>query len=118
MTGAWLRRTLSLIFGVAFAVSMSVSVVHATTMAVKMTMAPAMASSTGKCIDCEDGHDAKATGGCQFSVCMSSTVAMLTPGFIVSVDARVQDRLVSTQRSLVGRPPVPDPDPPRSADLH
>ncbi len=116
MTRSWLRRTLSLLFGAVFAASMSVSAVQAATMAVKMTMAPAMAAGADKCPDCESGRDTKAMD-CQPSACTSSAVATLTPTSTVGVDGRGHHLLVSLQSSLVGRPPAPDPYPPRPAAL-
>ncbi len=119
MTRAWLRRTFTLILGLVFAASMSVSAVQATEMAAKMAMASAMgvATNDSNCADCDHGgRDMKAMD-CRLVVCGSPVVATLASTLVVVVRTDRFDMPVLAQLSLVGWAHAPDPYPPRPSTL-
>jgi hypothetical protein len=119
MRHSWLRRILTPILGLAFAASMSVSTVQATTMAVKMTMASAMAVSAddGKCPDCDHGSRGTKVIDCRLAVCAAPTVATLSSALVVVIEPHGLDLPLSAQASLVAWAHPPDPYPPRPRTL-
>ena len=117
MERSWLRRMLTPLLGLVFAVSMGASAVQASDMVVRMAMASAMgAAGDGRCQDCFDGApDAKATD-CAMAFCTLHVVASL-PHIFVMVGIDSSDRPVLAQPSLVGWASPPDPYPPRPDTL-
>jgi hypothetical protein len=119
MRRSWLRRILTPILGLAFAVSMSASVVQAAQMAAKMTMTPAMdiASDHGRCPDCDHGAGGMKGMDCHLAVCGAPGVATLAPTFALVVPSVADDSPARLQSSLVGWAHPPDPYPPRPRTL-
>jgi hypothetical protein len=112
MTRFWLRRTLSSIWGLVLAASMSISPVQATEMAAKMAMAPVMgvAAADTECPDCDRGMTAM---DCRLAVCGGLGVATLVQMPAVAVRIEGLDLPVRALPSLVGWLSAPDPHPPR-----
>ena len=118
MTRAWLRRTFTLLLGVVFAASMSVSTVQATEMAVKMATASSVdIAQHNKCPDCDHGNDGMKPMNCGLVVCTAQGVASLPQTFIITVSAIGVDVPNPLQPALVGWVHAPDPYPPRRSSL-
>jgi len=119
MRRSWLRRLLTPILGLMFAVSMSASVVQAAEMAAKMSMTPAMdvASNHGQCPDCDHGAAGMKGMDCRLALCGAPGVATLAPIFVAVVPDVGHDSPVPAQSSLVGWAYPPDPYPPRPRTL-
>ena len=115
MRRSWLRRILTPILGLVFAVSMSASVVQAAQMAAKMTITPVMdiASDHGQCPDCDHGAGGMKRMDCHLAFCGAPGVATLALTFVVVVPSVAHNSPARLQSSLVGWAHPPDPYPPR-----
>jgi hypothetical protein len=114
MKCSWLRRILTPLMGLIFAVSMSASVVQAADMAIKMTIASSMdVADAGGCSDCGGGTSDMKASGCNSAICAAQVVAAL-PHVLVALRIDGVDVPTFAQPSLVGWAPAPDPYPPRS----
>ena len=109
------RRVFVLVLGAFLALGMSLPVVQAANMPVKMTMTSGMGMA-GHCKDCGDkGGIATEMGGCSLG-CVASMPAVIpqtSPTRLehIAVPVLRQDLL------LLGRAFSPDPDPPRFRDI-
>jgi hypothetical protein len=109
------RRVFVLLLGAFLALGMSLPVVRATNMPVKMTMTSGMGIAD-HCKDCGDkGGAGRDMGSCSLG-CAASVLAVIpqtSPTRLEDIPAPVlrQDSL------LLGRAFSPDPDPPRSYDI-
>lgn len=113
MKRSWLRRLLTPVLGLVFAVSMSASVVQAADMAINMTTASTIGvAGAGEFSDCGGNTSGMKSSGCSSAICVAQVVAVL-PQVLVSLRIDGVDVPTFTQPSLVGWAPVPDPYPPR-----
>jgi hypothetical protein len=117
MKRSLLRRILTPLLGIVFAVSMSASAILASDMAARMAMAAAVgAAGDGKCQGCNDGIPDTKAAGCTMAFCTMHVVACLAqPLAVIGIDCL--DRPVLAQRLLVGWMHAPDPYPPRPLTL-
>jgi hypothetical protein len=113
MNRSWLRRILTPLLGLVFAVSMSAASVQASDMAARMAMASGMGvADGGKCSDCGGGTSDMKASGCNSAICSAQVVAAL-PQVLVALRIDGVDVPTFAQPSLAGWAPAPDPYPPR-----
>lgn len=113
------RRVFALLLGAFLALGMSLSVVQASDMTVKMISSVSdmgAAGQGGGCDGCGGGDEGKAKIGACLSVCMTSAFAVLPSASPVKV---VQTSDLPLRRHAVswGSSAPPDPYPPRSSNL-
>lgn len=113
MNRSRLRQIFALMLGFLVALGMTVSVVQATTMSLKMATAPGMgAANDGKCDECGNGGSGMKATGCGTAMCASAVVAALPQALSVT-RGDPRERSLSTPTLLVGRTFSPQPHPPR-----
>jgi hypothetical protein len=105
------RTLLALLFGVFLAVGASLSVVHASNMAVGMAAASDMAAP-----DNDGCDDKRLTGMDCGSVCPPGAFAVLLPTNEVMALGSA-DLVYPDSSPAIGRASPPDPHPPKTADL-
>ncbi|MCW5701638.1 MAG: hypothetical protein KIT82_03545 [Bradyrhizobium sp.] len=117
MKRPWLRRILTPLLGLVFAVSMSAATVQASDMAARMAMASGMGvAHEGKCPDCGGGSSGMKASGCSSAICAAQIVAVPSQEF-VALRIRGADVPAFVQPSLVDWLPTLDPYPPRPSAL-
>ena len=117
MKRPWLRRIITPLLGLVFAVSMSAATVQASDMAVGMALASGMgAADGGKCSDCGGGASGMKASGCSSAICAAQLVAVQSQDFIALRIGGV-DVPAFVQPSLFDWPPTLDPHPPRPSTL-
>lgn len=112
-----LRQVVTLILGIVFALGASVSVVSATSMAVKMAIAcDSGAMANNNCDGCGDKGCGMTATDCAAAVC-TSLVATTPQTSPISYCGPQQRLSLAEWPALVGWPLPPDPYPPRTSDL-
>jgi hypothetical protein len=113
-----LRQISALVFAVFMAVGMSVAVVHANDMAIKMAVTSDMGvSGHGDCHGCDSGDAGKTKAMVCTVACVTPVTAAIPqigPAVDISVPAK---RVLSKAALLLGTTLPPDPYPPRSNDI-
>lgn len=112
-----LRQVVTLILGIAFALGTSVSVVPATSMAVKMAVGcDSGARASDKCDECGDKGCGMTATDCAATACTSlvATAPQTPPINYCGPQHRLS---LAEWPALVGWPLPPDPHPPRIRDF-
>jgi hypothetical protein len=115
------RQALTLLLAVLVTLSMSLSLVQASTMSAMSGMTPTMAkmmmggSGHDTCKDCTQSGDGAKAATCG-SVCVAPAIAPL-PQYFSAAPPRASRLAIGRYSLLYGRVPVPDPYPPRLNDL-